>query len=127
MKVSTPPDADDMRMDRTIPVTRPSVSVQRATMAGALLFIAASTLVPGSGNRRPLIGSSCLLCGEFGTPDLVLNILLFVPFGIALGMRRIPAFRALGLALLMSAVIESMQLVLPGRSPTLRDGRCFST
>ena len=108
-------------MDRMSSPTRASAGLRNAALVGGLFFIAAATLVPSFGNRRPTVGSACVLCGEFGTPDLVLNILLFIPFGIAMGMRRIPAIRALGIALALSAVIESIQLVLPGRSSTLRD------
>ncbi len=91
-----------------------------ALLVLSVLFIASVTLVPGRGGK-PEVDLACILCGEYGGPDLVLNVILFMPFGIALGRRGVRPLVALGLALAVSGTVEAVQYVLPGRSSTLRD------
>ncbi len=91
-----------------------------ALVALNLLLLAAVTLRPSSDNAS-FISPTCILCGERGSADLILNIVLFVPLGAALGhlgWRRLKVGLA---ALLIAAAIELAQVVIPGRSPTLRD------
>src|SRR5918994_1364947 len=64
----------------------------------------------------------CLVCGDYGGAEVVLNLLLFLPF--ALGLRllglSIPAVVVVGA--LFSLLIECLQLtVIPGRDASLSD------
>jgi hypothetical protein len=65
----------------------------------------------------------CLLCRDTPWRDSILNVLLFVPLGLALA-RALPGIGArravLGTAAL-SLVIELLQMLMPGRVPGLRD------
>ena len=92
----------------------------RPLVVAAIIFIAVLTLIPSS-EAASNPGFACIRCGDRGLSDLLLNILLFLPFGAALGYAGVTARRALVYGLLFSAAIEITQLGLPGRSPTLRD------
>ena len=61
----------------------------------------------------------CLLCGDRGLADAILNVVLFLPIGLLLSGRRWPV--ALLVAGIGSASIELLQLVVPGRHPTPSD------
>lgn len=63
----------------------------------------------------------CVVCGELGGPDLVLNVLLFAPLGLVLGTWRVRFIYAVGVGLGLSGLVESAQLFLEGRSSTARD------
>jgi hypothetical protein len=62
-------------------------------LSGALGLIGLATLVPypeqAELSRSTPLG--CLVCGELGGVDVVLNLALFVPLGIALRSRGIRA------------------------------------
>lgn len=63
----------------------------------------------------------CILCGEQGTANLLLNIALYGPLGFALGlkMRSVAAVTLVGFFLSLS--IEAVQLWIPGRFSSLAD------
>lgn len=86
----------------------------------SLLAVMALTLRPSSASVGSL-PSTCVLCGERGVVDLVLNIVLFLPIGVALGRLGVRPLMAVGLALVFSGGIELLQHVIPGRAPTWRD------
>lgn len=86
----------------------------------SLCFIGFATLRPVHGASSS-VGTFCLLCGRFGVPDLILNLLLFAPLGFFLGRGRLSWIHVLGIGLLISAGIEVAQLDIPGRAPTVRD------
>lgn len=82
---------------------------------------AALTLFPGRPDA-PVNPIACFWCDPHALHDAVLNLLLFVPLGVGLGLARVPAIRAVALALGLSLVVELLQLtVIPGRDPSLRD------
>lgn len=66
----------------------------------------------------------CLVCGQFGTADFLLNAAFFLPLGFFV-CRAVGTRRGLVLAVLtglsLSAVVEAGQLFLPGRFSTLGD------
>lgn len=97
--------------------TRPWAILAATLSAGAIGYF---TLRP-SLEYAAEIPATCLLCGERGGADLVLNVLLFLPLGVALGWLRIRAVRAAGIGLVLAALIEFAQTVIPGRAPTWRD------
>jgi len=90
--------------------------------AASLLAIGLATLLP---NRNPTASQSCC-----GTPDFVLNLILFIPLGI--GLSRL-GFSGLGAALAGAALstgIELSQLwLIPGRDSALHDvvSNCLGT
>lgn len=100
---------------------RPTFRSRIPGIAFAALLIGIATLVPVWGSPKPNVGFACLLCGDAGASDLVLNVLLFLPLGVAVARGGMRPFHALGLGLALSGTIEIVQVMLPGRSATLRD------
>lgn len=92
--------------------------------AAALVFVGLATLLPEWDRPKPDVAITCLLCGDVGGPDLILNVVLFVPVGLALAGLGTRPWRALWIGFALSLTIETIQLVLPGRSTTLRDVLC---
>ena len=88
---------------------------------GLILLV---TLLPGPEITAPpedLPSIFCLLCGERGAADGILNVLLFVPLGIALMARTGSMIRVVLFAVTLSLGIEVLQGMIPGRYPTLGD------
>lgn len=82
------------------------------------LVLAAATLWPRERSGVDTL-SLCLICGDRGTADAILNVLLFLPLGLLAPVRRwVPA---LLLAVLASTAIELLQLAVPGRHPSPGD------
>jgi hypothetical protein len=95
-----------------------------ATAAVGLAFIALMTLQssPESVERVQLTPWWCLVCGELGVVDVVLNIVLFIPFGFGLRAAGLSRRRVLLIAACISGAIELIQaFVLIGRDATLSD------
>ena len=88
--------------------------------AGAIALL---TLTPaGDGSSAALPSLWCLRCGDFGAVDVVLNVMLFMPLGLALGLMGVPARRIVLAALLTSICVEAVQLaVIAGRDASLSD------
>jgi hypothetical protein len=98
---------------------RPDV-LRRYAVIAAVAAILAATLWPEFGNE-PGAWSWCVVCGDRGTADVLVNAVLFLPFGVALAAAAVSPLRCgLGGALL-SAAVECAQLYLPGRDPSLGD------
>lgn len=86
-----------------------------------LASIAAVTLRPAPPATIPL-PVLCLVCGELGGVDVVLNIALFVPLGITLVVAGMTWRRAALVAATLSFGIEAMQFALiSGRDASLSD------
>ena len=64
---------------------------------------------------------TCLICGYRGAADAVLNAVLFLPLGIVLGGGRRAWVTALVVGAALSASIEGIQLMLPGRHAGIAD------
>lgn len=94
----------------------------RATHAAATLVIAAiltATLVPGN---MPDYGfRTCVLCGERGLSDAILNVILFLPLGATLVAHGWRGYRAVLVGFALSLAIELAQLGIPGRGAALGD------
>ncbi len=86
--------------------------------AGAIL---ASTLVAVEATPSwSEFDDLCIACGDRGTADAILNVFLFVPFGVGVGVLfgwRSAALAAFGL----SFGVEVLQMGIPGRFSTLGD------
>lgn len=99
--------------------------VQRAvgiclTLVG-VVAICVITLTPAtvSEERLPLW---CMACGERPAVDVLLNVLLFIPVSVGLGLCGMKVRRALFYGVLGSVLIESLQFaVVAGRFPSVRD------
>src|SRR4026209_2826376 len=87
---------------------------------GAIVAILFETLLPESGH--PFGSHLCLVCGELGGVDSLLNVLLFVPLGVGLALRGINWNRSILMACAVSVAVETAQLLfVPGRDATLGD------
>jgi hypothetical protein len=88
-----------------------------------VLGLAVLTLDPGGMRLEDLatISWDCLLCGDRGTADALLNVVLFVPLGIVLGGRPASIGRAALAGVLCSTVVELTQAFVPGRHPSPAD------
>jgi hypothetical protein len=91
-----------------------------ALLAITVTAIIAVTLAPGRSWTTPGL-FACIVCGQRGFADIILNIILFMPFGVlaalALGAR--PAV-VIG-AGLFSALIELAQVGISGRDASVGD------
>ena len=100
------PRPDDRRAART---SRP---VAGSAAVVAALAILAATLAPGDPRVLQPTPLTCLVCGSIGSVDVVLNILLFAPFGAAVGWLTGRWWPALLAGLLLSVSVEAAQLLL---------------
>lgn len=111
-------------------------ATRRFALLSVTLGILVVTLFPaGSGllarlrdGTWPEVTAAVLLGGlrVASAADVLLNVLLFVPFGVfaagpGIGSRRRRAARAALAGALLSAAIEMVQGLLPGRFPSLAD------
>lgn len=88
--------------------------------AASLVVIGLLTLLPTG--TRPSRLLSCIVCGDRGTVDVLLNALLFIPLGTGLRMRGARILEALFVALMISVCIETAQLlVVTGRTASPGD------
>lgn len=98
-------------------------SSSRRAHSGLLILsvslILATTLVPGHAADSRSV--ACVICGERGVADAILNVLLFGPLGIALSLSGWSGRRVYLVAALLSSTIEFVQLLIPGRDPSAGD------
>jgi hypothetical protein len=85
--------------------------------AAAGIVLATLTPAPGTGQ----LPSACIVCGERAIADALVNVLLFTPLGIGLGLIGMGLGRSLLLGALLSGLVEATQLVIPGRDPSIGD------
>lgn len=119
-------------MTRVTPLPSPDTPDARrgARRAGrvlvvlALAWIAAMTLVPQPEMRGVVASTSpwCLVCGDTGLVDTILNVILFVPYGAALRLAGV-SWRRLAVTLALTTIsIELLQMkVVAGRDASLGD------
>ncbi len=100
---------------------RPDRNVALNIATGTILaLLLAVTLTPSSSTTIDF-RSLCLICGERGLADTILNIALFMPLGFALGTRIQSGLRAYVIAVAISTGIEFAQVFIPGRDSSLAD------
>jgi VanZ family protein len=91
---------------------------------GGLVFILVLTLTPipeqvPASTVAPFL---CLLCGGRGLVDLVLNVLLFIPFAFGLRLSGVATRRVIVASILLTLLIEFLQYgVVTGRDSSLSD------
>ena len=88
--------------------------------AGAVVFVLVATLRSG-GTDLPAGWAHCLACGDLAAAEVVQNLFLFVPFGLAFGLRAAKPARVVLAGFLFSLAVEVVQHRLPGRDPSLAD------
>ncbi|HET8624181.1 MAG TPA: VanZ family protein [Gemmatimonadales bacterium] len=95
----------------------------RAVTALALAGIAVVTLSPRPEQAETVALTPfwCLLCGDLGAVDVLLNVALFVPLGFGLRRAGRPVRQVGLLALGTSLTVELLQILVPGRDPSLSD------
>jgi hypothetical protein len=91
---------------------------------GGLVFILVATLIPAP--ERALVTAAtpllCLVCGEQGSVDVVMNILLFIPFAFGLRWSGVSTRRVMVASVLLTILVESLQYaVVVGRDSSLSD------
>src|SRR5205085_5595030 len=90
-----------------------------AIVVASLLAIAYLTLRPESGTAESSFW--CFKCGDRAAIDVILNIFLFVPLGVGLGLYGLSIRRAALLALACTCLVETLQFWIPGRDASARD------
>jgi len=65
--------------------------------------------------------SGCLICGDRGVADALLNVILFAPLGAILRVGGSATWRVLLLSACLSLLVELSQYFLPGRDPSAGD------
>jgi hypothetical protein len=85
-----------------------------------LIAVLLATLVPG-GSDETSSTFACVFCGERALADLLVNVILFTPVGIGVALAGAGLRRAVLAGLVLSALVEVIQLVLPGRDASLGD------
>jgi VanZ family protein len=89
-------------------------------LAGILI----TTLYPSPDNAKEaaLTPLWCLVCGSDGGADVLLNLLLFIPFAVGLRLSGLSWWRVVAISALVSLMVETLQFtVLPGRDASLSD------
>ena len=94
--------------------------VGRALVYFAAVAVLGSTLYPTAG-RTSLGPFECLLCGERGLADALLNVVLFVPLGAGVALRGASFVSGILLAGGLSAGVELAQIFIPGRDASFGD------
>jgi hypothetical protein len=96
----------------------------KALAVVGLAGILVTTLYPSPENAKEaaLTPLWCLVCGSDGGADVLLNILLFIPFAIGLRLSGLSWRRVVGISALVSLAVETLQLeFVPGRDASLSD------
>ena len=89
---------------------------------GVLILCLTLWPLPEFTYRASLSPVYCLVCGDQGLQDVIQNILMFLPLGVALRYAGVRPSRALLLGFLLSLFVETMQFfVVPGRDASLSD------
>jgi hypothetical protein len=89
-----------------------------------LLLIAGATLVPLSrlGAAAQTTPLWCLVCGNYGGVDVVLNVLLFVPFALGFRLLGMPLLLVVAAGAVISLTVEWLQFsFIAGRNANLSD------
>jgi hypothetical protein len=87
-----------------------------------LILVATLTPLPGQAPRSALTPPLCLVCGETGTVDVILNVALFLPLGLLLRLLGWRRALVVGCGVITTVVVETAQLlVIPGRDASPSD------
>jgi hypothetical protein len=90
-----------------------------ALAAASVLVIAALTLFPTEDRSAGV--TLCLVCGERGLADALLNVLMFVPLGIGLALAGATLLGTALFGAVFTGGIEFLQALIPGRDASVSD------
>jgi len=91
-----------------------------AAAAAAILGICVATLHSGGG-LTPLGWSFYLTFGNAALAELIANLILFIPLGVALTLAGVKPMRVIAAGAALSFTVEFLQQWIPGRDPSLGD------
>ena len=91
-----------------------------AAAAAAILGICVATLHSGGG-VTPLGWSFYLTFGNAALAELIANLILFIPLGVALTLAGVKPMRVIAAGAALSFTVEFLQQWIPGRDPSLGD------
>jgi VanZ family protein len=103
---------------------REGARLWKGLAAVGLAGILISTLYPSPDTAKEvaLTPLSCLLCGMDPGADVLLNLLLFIPFAVGLRLSGLRWWRVVGISALLSLTVETLQFtVVTGRDASLSD------
>jgi len=92
-------------------MTDRSVAASRALLVAWLVVVAWTTLRPAPSQAAAVadLHWHCVLCGDSGGADFLLNVLLYAPLGLALRGMRWPLWRTVTLLAALSISVELVQ------------------
>lgn len=102
----------------------PSARAARWAATGCALLVMLLTLwpLPEQAYQASRMPVTCLVCGDQGMQDVLQNILMLLPLGVALGLAGVRPSRAALLGFALSLFVEGMQFsVITGRDASLSD------
>src|SRR5207245_18710 len=91
-----------------------------AAAGAATLGICVATLHAGFGPIPPG-WSFYLTTGDAALAELIANLILFIPLGVALTLAGVKPMRVIAAGALLSFTVEFLQQWIPGRDPSLGD------
>jgi hypothetical protein len=94
--------------------------LKTALTAVSILAILVATLRP-QGDALPAGWSYSLAAGDKASAEVIENLLLFIPLGIALALGNARAWRCIAAGALLSLAVEVAQQWIPGRDPSIGD------
>jgi hypothetical protein len=105
-------------------ITTPATRLGYIVAAAGLLFICGTTLVPRP--EQTIFSSAtpffCLVCGDLGMIDVILNLILFMPFGFGLAWAGVRFRRVVAAGFAVTFFVEAMQFsIITGRDSSLSD------
>jgi hypothetical protein len=111
---------DASRESQTTLAPQVRLRAGRTLWIASTLCIAVATLLPSA--QRFSGDPWCIVCGETGSVDVLLNFVLFTPFGVGLAMAGVGARRAIAIVVGFTLGIETLQFaVIPGRDASIGD------
>ena len=102
------------------PQKRAGLGIAVASAVLVALVTLTPTVATTPSESRPQL--FCILCGELGTVDFILNLALFIPLGAGLRLAGLRPRRALIAIFASTFLVELLQLqIVPGRDASLGD------
>jgi hypothetical protein len=103
---------------------REGSAVWKALAVIGLLGILVATMypTPSTAEASRLTSIWCLVCGSEGGVDVLLNVILFLPFALGLRLSGMPTRRVVLISAMLSFCVETIQFAgVPGRDASLSD------
>src|SRR6266705_1689411 len=92
-----------------------------AAAAASILGICIATLHSRGGGSTPAGWSPYLTTGDAAFAELIANLILFIPLGVALTVAGAKPMRVIAAGAVLSCTVEFLQQWIPGRDPSLGD------